>query len=86
MIYNAFPSTTGEVEEGSINGTAEVPFKEIGLKGNTSQDGEPTPDAPIPVNVVTGDNEVKVEGKNLFDKEQYSKCLSNYCNNITNRI
>lgn len=38
MIYNAFPSTTGEVEEGSINGTAEVPFKEIGLKGNTSQE------------------------------------------------
>ena len=37
MIYNAFPSTTGEGEEGSINGTAEVPFKEIGLKGNTSQ-------------------------------------------------
>lgn len=38
MIYNAFPSTEGEVEEGSINGTAEVPFKEIGLKGNTSQE------------------------------------------------
>lgn len=38
MIYNAFPSTTGKVEEGSINGTAEVPFKEIGLKGNTSQE------------------------------------------------
>lgn len=65
MIYNAFPTTTGEGEETSINGTAEVPFKEIGLKGNTSQNGEPTPDAPIPVNVVTGDNEVKVEGKNM---------------------
>ena len=38
MIYNAFPSTTGEGEEPSINGTAEVPFKEIGLKGNTSQE------------------------------------------------
>ena len=38
MIYNAFPTTTGEVEEPSINGTAEVPFKEIGLKGNTSQE------------------------------------------------
>lgn len=37
MIYNAFPTTTGEGEEPSINGTAEVPFKEIGLKGNTSQ-------------------------------------------------
>ena len=27
----------------------------------------PNPDCPIPVNVVTGDNEVKVEGKNLLD-------------------
>lgn len=69
MIYNAFPTTTGEGEEASINGTAEVPFKEIGLKGNTSQDGEPTPDTPIPVNVVTGDNTIKVVGKNLIDIE-----------------
>ena len=28
----------------------------------------PNPDYPYPVNVVTGDNEVKVEGKNLFNK------------------
>ena len=67
MIYNAFPTTTGEIEEGSINGTAEVPFKEIGLKGNTSQEGTPTPDTPIPVNVVSGDNEINICGKNLFD-------------------
>ena len=66
MIYNAFPSIPGEVEEGSINGTAEVPFKKIGLKGNTSQNGEPTPDTPIPVNVVTGDNSIDVCGKNLI--------------------
>lgn len=38
MIYNAFPSTTGEGEEAIINGTAEVLFKEISLKGNTSQE------------------------------------------------
>ncbi len=39
------------------------------LKGNTSQDGEPTPSNPIPINVVTGDNTIKVVGKNLFDGE-----------------
>lgn len=82
MIYNAFPTTTGEGEEPSINGTAEVPFKEIGLKGNTSQDGEPTPDTPIPVNVVTGDNEVKVEGKNLFDANNYNLITAYFDGNI----
>ncbi len=35
------------------------------LEGNTSQSGTPTPDALIDVNVVSGDNEVLVRGKNL---------------------
>lgn len=71
MIYNAFPSTTGEGEEGSINGTAEVPFKEIGLKGNTSQNGEPTPDTPIPVNVVTGDNSITISNNDNTQSQTY---------------
>lgn len=37
MIYNAFPSTSNEGEEMTLNGTAEVPFKKLNLKGNTSQ-------------------------------------------------
>lgn len=66
MIYNAFPSTTGEGEEPSINGTAEVPFKEIGLKGNTSQEGTPTPDSPQDIHTVSGDNTINICGKNLL--------------------
>lgn len=38
------------------------------LKGNTSQEGTPTPSNPIEVKTVSGDNEVVVCGKNLFDK------------------
>ena len=71
MIYNAFPTTTGEGEEASINGTAEVPFKEIVLKGNTSQSGKPTPDTPIPVNVVTGDNVVIVSSGDKTQSQTY---------------
>ena len=37
------------------------------FKGNTTQEGTPTPDAPIPVNVVSGDNTINIVGKNLFD-------------------
>lgn len=40
-------------------------------KGNTTQNGTPTPSSPINVNVVSGDNEVVVCGKNLFDITQY---------------
>ena len=38
------------------------------LLGQTSQTGTPTPSSPIPVNVVSGDNEINICGKNLFDK------------------
>jgi hypothetical protein len=39
----------------------------IDLKGNTSQEGTPTPSSPIPVNVVSGDNEIVVCDKNVLD-------------------
>ena len=58
-------------EEGetlTLNDTKIAPLS-IDLKGNTSQNGTPTPSSPIDVNVVSGDNEVVVCGKNLFDKD-----------------
>jgi hypothetical protein len=36
------------------------------LKGNTSQNGTPTPSSPIGVNVVSGDNTIDIYGKNLL--------------------
>lgn len=50
----------------SINNTKKAKMK-VNLLGNTSQTGTPTPDNPIPVNVVSGDNEVVVTGKNILD-------------------
>lgn len=35
--------------------------------GDTTQDGTPTPDAPVAVNVVTGEQNVWVHGKNMFN-------------------
>lgn len=43
----------------NLSDTLEAPL-EIDLKGNTSQTGTPTPDAPIDVNVVSGDNDIQV--------------------------
>lgn len=36
-------------------------------KGNTLQDGEPTPDTPVEIQSATGTQKVVVSGKNLFD-------------------
>ena len=38
------------------------------LYGNTTQTGTPTPSSPIPIDVITGRQEISVVGKNLFDK------------------
>ena len=49
----------------SANNTKKGKMK-VNLLGNTSQTGTPTPDTPIDVNVVSGDNTIKVCGKNLL--------------------
>lgn len=64
-IYNAFPTTSDEGESMTLEDTAESKLKKIDLQGNTSQDGTPTPTAPIEVNVVSGDNTIDICGKNL---------------------
>lgn len=65
-LYNNWPRVTASGESVSLDQTMEAPLK-IDLKGNTSQTGTPTPDSPIPVNVVSGDNTINVVGKNLLD-------------------
>ena len=44
----------------------EAPLRLWSLDGNIEQDGTPTPDSPAPISVVTGENVVKVVGKNLL--------------------
>ena len=70
-LYNNWPRVTATGESVSLDPTMEAPLK-IDLKGNTSQTGTPTPSSPIPVNVVSGDNEVVVCGKNLLNLNNVS--------------
>lgn len=56
---------TAELTEGQI--TDVIGINNILIKGNTSQDGEPTPSSPIDVNVVSGSNVINTSNKNLFD-------------------
>lgn len=49
----------------TFENSIEAPMN-IDLKGNTLQTGTPTPSLPIPVNVVSGDNDIVVCGKNIL--------------------
>ena len=51
------------VEDEAIGYTTKM----TAIYGDTTQNGTPTPDTPVPVNVVTGDNTIVVSNKNLFD-------------------
>ena len=65
-IYDTLPKVTDEGESITLDGTIKGRLKTT-LKGNTSQNGTPTPSSPIPVNVVSGDNTINVVGKNLYN-------------------
>lgn len=65
--WETLPKVTGEGTSITLDNTKEGKMK-IDLKGNTSQEGTPTPEAPQDIHVVSGDNEIQVCGKNLFDK------------------
>lgn len=70
-IYDSMPQVSGEGTSLTLDDTRVGKIKST-LKGNTSQDGTPTPNSPIPVNVVSGDNEINVVGKNLLDSKNLS--------------
>ena len=53
---------TAELTEGQI--TDVIGVKDIIIKGQTEQDGTPTPSAPVDVNVVSGDNTIKISNSN----------------------
>ena len=57
---------TAELTEGQI--TDVIGVNDIVIKGQTSQDGTPTPSAPVDINVVSGSNVIKTNNKNFFDK------------------
>ena len=44
----------------NLTNTAAAKFGKFDIKGNTSQSGTPTPSAPIPVNVVKGNNTITI--------------------------
>lgn len=65
-LYEDWPKITEEGTFLSLNSTQKGKMK-IELKGNTLQDGEPTPTNPVEVQVVKGKGKVKVENINILN-------------------
>ena len=58
---------TAELTEGQI--TDVIGVSDIKIKGQTSQAGEPTPDSPVDVNVVSGSNVINIYNGQTLSKE-----------------
>lgn len=81
-IFNNLEKVSGKGSNLSLTPTYEAPIGLKGLYGNTSQNGTPTPSSPIPIESVTGNQNVVISnssssntyevnlGKNLLDVSQ----------------
>ena len=74
QVWDNWDKVNGTGETLTLNNTEEAPMK-IVLKGNTSQEGTPTPETPQDIHVVSGDNSIEVKGKNFipFTNQDFTK-------------
>ena len=77
-LYNNFPKVSGIGSNLSLTPTYEAPMKLNEIQGDTLQENTPTPDTPVEIQSVTGNQEIKVTGKNLCN----NVALSNSNNDI----
>ena len=81
-IYLLFNEHTNELKEVEIDESETIEdgyeIDSLELQGDTQQDGTPTPDNPVPVNVVSGGQEIDVCGSNIIglDTQQYKVNLN----------
>ena len=74
LLENALPHITGTGTELTLNNTVNAGMT-IDLEPNTSQESTPSPDYPQTIHTISGDNEVKVENKNLSITSTYVRGL-----------
>ena len=62
---NAYPSNTAEGEYITLNDSADSRFNKFKIKGNSIQNGEPTPENLIEIQNVKGKTTIKITNENL---------------------
>ena len=89
--YDSLPKVSGTGTSINLLPTKVGKIKST-IIGNTTQASTPTPDSPVEVQSVTGEQVITIEGKNLFDKENTQwyrnngSAFSNTTNTSTTRI
>jgi len=66
-IVSGLPTKNASGTNIVLNDMVNCEIKEISLKGDTLQDGTPTPDTPIEIQSVKGNQTIQCCGKNLLD-------------------
>lgn len=68
-------SQTAQGEYIQVTNELDIPAKlaSVEMLGKAEQAGTPTPASPRPISVVTGENTVKIEGKNLLNLAEFVK-------------
>lgn len=96
IIWNNYEHVTGSGT--SITISTYKSIFEYSLNGDTTQNGTPTPDAPIPVNTVTGNQTITISngtnstvqyinlGKNLFDITQTPYETNSVSYSVSNNV
>jgi len=54
-----------------LSDAAEIKLKKLDIFGNLKQDGTPSPETSVDINVVKGNNEIYISNKNFFDINNY---------------
>lgn len=67
-MYHLEKKVEDQGESITLNNTAKTPFEIFKVEGNSVQEGEPTPEAPIAIQNVEGNIDITVCNKNLFNK------------------
>lgn len=67
-IVEGLPTKQASGTSFVLNDMVKANIKDYQLRGNTIQDGTPTPDTPVEIQSVKGNQEINVFGKNLFNK------------------
>lgn len=68
-LYNDYPTVSDVGSTITVNNTKKAPLKKLDLNSiELTQDGTPTPDNPVDVNVITGSNNINITNtRNLLD-------------------
>ena len=82
-VYSNYPKVSNTGTEVSLNPTNKGKLQ-ITEKGNSTQDGTPTPTNPISIKSVTGNNNVVVHNKNLFELQDLKMLINSSGSVITN--